>query len=198
MAEHSPLSRQEADRIVKTSLGTQYQVWKRNGLFFLGLTLAASGKKSRLNKFVSSEGYRDLLLKAGLLSQGREAPAAPAPTFETIAGTPVPAVDPADIKALWNVTREMEALPAGHQFAIGSGIVMQCCSQGADLRAVRYRHAFLRRLIACVPEISSGLRDGQPDDAMFSVMAKISMEWMGNSRQGFPFDVDEFRRLCEL
>jgi hypothetical protein len=49
-----------------------------------------------------------------------------------------------------------------------------------------------------VPEISSGLRDGQPDDAMFSVIAKISMEWMGNSRQGFPFDVDEFRRLCEL
>ena len=60
------LTRQEANLIVKKELGPRHRVWRRGEIFFLGYTVKYSGKEILLNKFVSSQGYRDLLMKAGV------------------------------------------------------------------------------------------------------------------------------------
>ena len=48
-------------------------------------------------------------------------------------------------------------------------------------------------------QLAQFTRDGQPDDAVFRAAAKVPTEWMGVGivREGPPFDVNEFLRLCE-
>jgi hypothetical protein len=50
-----------------------------------------------------------------------------------------------------------------------------------------------------VPEqFAAFTKDGQPIDAAFRAAAKVPAEWMevGVVRQGPPFDMNEFTRLC--
>jgi hypothetical protein len=61
------MTRKEANLIVKKELGPRHRVWRRGEIFFLGYTIKYSGKEILLNKFVSSQGYRELLRKAGII-----------------------------------------------------------------------------------------------------------------------------------
>jgi hypothetical protein len=61
------MTRKEANLIVKKELGPRPRVWRRGEIFFLGYTVNYSGKEILLNKFVSSQGYCDLLRKAGIV-----------------------------------------------------------------------------------------------------------------------------------
>lgn len=62
------MTHHEANQIVKKEIGSNYRVWRRNGLFYLGYEVQYSGKKILLNKYVSSSGYEELLAKTGVLS----------------------------------------------------------------------------------------------------------------------------------
>jgi hypothetical protein len=73
------------------------------------------------------------------------------------------------------------------------------CKPGADIEAVGYRAALVWLITQIVPEgLARFTREGQPDDSVFRAAAKVSAEWMGVGivRQGPPFDVNEFLRLC--
>ncbi len=123
------------------------------------------------------------------------------PSSDRIPGTAVPEVDPADVKVLWELYREVEASHPGQQVGIGSGLVAQRCSKGADIQALGYRTSFLRLMAAHAEEISPWIKDGQPDAALFHATAHTRMEWMqsGVERQGPPFSMEEFmRRVTEF
>jgi hypothetical protein len=75
----------------------------------------------------------------------------------------------------------------------------QVCKPGADIEAVSYRASFTWLISRIAPEhLARFTREGQPDDAVFRAAAKVPAEWMGVGivRQGPPFDLDEFLRLC--
>lgn len=123
-------------------------------------------------------------------TQGRPLP------FGGKPGEPVPTVDPADIKSMWELGKVAEARGAK---AIGGPIVRQACKPGADTGAVFYRTSLLWMMNQMAPEqLAQFTRDGQPDDALFRAAAKVPTEWMGAGvvRQGPPFDVNEFLKLC--
>ena len=120
------------------------------------------------------------------------------PKFGGEPGEPVPEVDPEDLKAVWQFQREVET-KHGSQGAIGIDLMKQVCAPGADIQAIYYRTTFTWMTTQIAPEqIAPFTRDGQPTDSVFRVAAKVPLEWMGVGivRQGPPFDVNEFVRLC--
>lgn len=115
-------------------------------------------------------------------------------------GDPVPEVDADDLKALWQLQRETEARHKGKQVATGSELAKHYCKPGADIQAISYRTGMLSLLAFMAPDqIAPWKKDEQLDDALFRAAAKIPLLWMevGVRTQGFPFDVEEFFRLCE-
>jgi hypothetical protein len=109
-------------------------------------------------------------------------------------GEPVPTVDPADIKAAWELQRQVEARNPGKLVAI-AGSVHGYCSEGADLQAVGYCAAFLGGMVPYVPEVALRIKDGKPDDVLCRAIAEIPMEWIGGGvRTGWPFDEEDFMR----
>ncbi|MDQ1407192.1 MAG: hypothetical protein QOG55_2821 [Acidobacteriaceae bacterium] len=92
----------------------------------------------------------------------------------------VPAVKPDDLKSVWR-------LFGGQSRSTGENVYKSVCSPGADVRSVWYRASMLTLL-------ARWMRDGQPDDAVFEVLATFPMEKMrtGIVREGLPFDVEEF------
>jgi len=112
-------------------------------------------------------------------------------------GEPVPAVDPEDLKAVWQIGKEAEARGVK---AIGDVIFKQACKPGADTGAVYYRATSIWMMDRFAPEpLAQFMRDGEPDDAVFRAAAKVPMEWTGVGivQTGPPFDVNEFLKLCE-
>ena len=78
-------------------------------------------------------------------------------------------------------------------------LMKQACKPGADVEAVIYRARFTWLMSQIAPEhLARFTREGQPDDAVFRAAAKVPAEWMGVGivRQGPPFDLNEFLRLC--
>jgi hypothetical protein len=104
----------------------------------------------------------------------------------------VPAVKPDDLKNVWRLFGDMEARNAG---AAGDNVYKSVCSPGADALSVWYRASMLTLAINMTPDLlAPWIHDGQPNDAVFEVMATFPMEKMriGIVRQGLPFDVEEF------
>jgi len=121
------------------------------------------------------------------------------PGFGGNPGEPVPQADPEDLKALWRLQRDVAVRHPGQQIAIGNELAQHYCKAGADIQAVSYRVSFLWLMSRFVPEqFAAFTKDGQPIDAAFRAAAKVPAEWMGVgvARQGPPFDVNEFTRLC--
>lgn len=117
------------------------------------------------------------------------------PKFGGNPGEPVPVVDSEDVKNVWQLTRS-----AGKSRAIGAGLMGQVCKPGSNIEAVGYRTGFLWMMNQIAPEdLARFTLDGQPSDSVFHAAANIAAEWMGVGivRQGPPFDVAEFLRLCE-
>src|ERR1700690_2756442 len=121
------------------------------------------------------------------------------PVFGGMQGEPVPQVDPEDLKILWRAQQELQARHPGGQVAVGSELLQQICKPGADIQALGYRASLMWLLTQIAPEqFIPFVKDGQPIDAAFRAAANIPAEWMepGIVRQGPPFDVNEFLRLC--
>jgi len=118
------------------------------------------------------------------------------PHFGGNAGEPVSQVDPDDLKAIWTF---MEDSPANAAFATGVGLLQRVCKPGADIEALSYRAMMLNVLTRHAGEqLAPWSEDGRLDDQVFRAAARIQMKWMGVGivRQGLPFDVNEFVRLC--
>jgi hypothetical protein len=128
------------------------------------------------------------------LGEGAQEP----PRFGGEPGEPVPAVDPGDIKAIWQLGEELRAkLPSTK--AVGVELMKHACKPGADIAAVSYRLGLVWIMTQIAPEqLARFTREGQPDDTVFRAVAKVPAEWIGVGivQQGPPFDVNEFLRLC--
>ena len=108
-------------------------------------------------------------------------------------GEPVPEVDPDDLKTIWNVQQELQG------GAIDPEIYRRLCKPGANIEATCYRAQLLAltaRFIAT--EQLAPDNEGMLDGGVFRAAATVPMEWpeVGVVRQGFPFDVEHFLRLC--
>lgn len=73
----------------------------------------------------------------------------------------------------------------------------QACKPGANVEAVYYRSTLIWFMSFMAPEDPRFV--GQPSDGVFHAADNVPAEWMGVGivRDGPPFDVDEFLRLCE-
>jgi hypothetical protein len=120
-------------------------------------------------------------------------------------GEIVATVNPADIKALWQIRREAEARNPGQQVAIGG--LDRTCSAGADVYSTGYRATILALLYHAVeqrPEESEAQtlakwkHGDELDDAIFRVMATIPIRWIPkDGMQGLPFDGGDFIKRVE-
>jgi hypothetical protein len=109
-------------------------------------------------------------------------------------GTPVPPVDPEDVKAVWMLGQETKTAHPGETVGIGVEIFERTCNPGANIPAVTYRAGMAAMFLGHAPELQEKL------DALFQTAATIPMEWLGVGivRRGLPFDADDFvRRVRE-
>jgi hypothetical protein len=107
----------------------------------------------------------------------------------------VPAVNPSDLKKVWQLFSDFQARNPGQCGSIGSTVYESVCSPGADVVSVWYRASMLCVLKEMMPELlASWTHDGQLDDVVFEVISTFPMQKMkpGVAREGPPFDVEEF------
>jgi len=124
-------------------------------------------------------------------------PEGPPPDFWKFPEGGVAAVDPDDMKKLWQLFRDVQSRSGGIEggVAIDMRLYERACSPGADVQAVWFRAAILETLKQLRPELlAPWIHDGEFDDAVFQVAATFPMEKMrtGAVREGLPFDVEEF------
>jgi hypothetical protein len=115
-------------------------------------------------------------------------------------GEPVAEVDPDDLKAFWQETRNLQARHPGQNVGMGLHVMKASFKPGANLPAVWYRSVMIQVLNQVAQEqLAPWVKDEEISDAVFRTMATIPMEWVGHTdREGLPFDVEEFfRRLRE-
>ena len=114
------------------------------------------------------------------------------------AGEPVPEVDPGDLKAVWELAREVKERHPEGGVAIGVDIYEQRCKPAANIPAVTYRASMLGMLCNVAPVAMNPLIQDRLD-AVLRTAAQVPMEWIGQGvRKGWPFDPDDFvRRVRE-
>jgi hypothetical protein len=113
-------------------------------------------------------------------------------------GTPVPEVDPLDIKSLWEYGQDVRRRHPEGGVCTGMSVLENLCQPGAEVKAVVYRANKIGILQMVAPEIMEPLIQ----EKLFAVCqtaATIPMTWIGlGVHNGFPFDPDEFiRRVRE-
>jgi hypothetical protein len=105
---------------------------------------------------------------------------------------PVPTVDPADLRRVWEQQEGFQASHPGEQAVVDT---RGACGPGGDLQAVGFRLAALgmMRLIHAWPS------NTRLPDALFKALAIIPMTGMapGVPQQNLPFDLDELLRLVQ-
>src|SRR5215469_7434415 len=110
-------------------------------------------------------------------------------------GELVPPVGMGDLKALWNIYKDIESQYPGELVAVAGSFTQQACSAGADVGAVGYRCAMLRLLERLPGDLLTPWKEGgQLKDAVFSVAARIPMSWIGVGipQSRLPFDLGSF------
>jgi hypothetical protein len=116
------------------------------------------------------------------------------PDFWTQEGD-VSAVDPADLRSVWTMFRDVEARNPGQCTSVGASVYKSICSPGADVMAAWYRASMLWMMKRMMPEmLAQWTHDGDFDDVVFQIAAQFPMENMpvGVISNGPPFDVQEF------
>jgi hypothetical protein len=105
---------------------------------------------------------------------------------------PIPPVDPADLRSVWEMQREVQARTAAQHTAISAEIYKGACSPGANVGAVWFR-ASLIGMLEMLGVLRPWIHEGVVADAVFKVAATFPMNGMaiGVPRQGLPFDVQE-------
>jgi hypothetical protein len=118
------------------------------------------------------------------------------PSFGGSPGEPVPEVEPEDLKAIWQMARDLQARHTDQNVGIGFEAMKAVCQPGANAQAVWYRSSMIWVLNQFAQEqLASWVEDGEISDAVFRKMAAIPMEWIGHTeREGLPFDVERFFR----
>lgn len=111
--------------------------------------------------------------------------------FTGKAGEPVPVVDAADIKAMWNYGRELNSQTGGRGVGVDIDIWKEVCQPHADIRAVHHRCSMLWLLETMLRAAWTG---GELSENAFKVAAKIDLKWMpvGVVSKGLPFNLEEF------
>jgi hypothetical protein len=114
----------------------------------------------------------------------------------------VPAVDPADLKAVRAFSREVQVATGSQAAAVDIELYRRACSPGADVEAVWYRASMLGLLETLpnvapqIPEfpLTPWMHNGELDDAVIQVAATFPMKriGVGVGHDGLPFDVEEF------
>jgi hypothetical protein len=103
------------------------------------------------------------------------------PSGLNLSDQPIPAVDPQDLRAVWELTKQAQAQVGPAQsasFGIDARLLASGCSRGANVFAVSIRNALLGSLTQ------------QPDEAAFAVAATFPIPRMDR------FDPKDFiRRL---
>jgi len=86
----------------------------------------------------------------------------------------VAAVNPDDLKKVWQFFRDFEARNPGHGALIGNSVYKSICSPGADVMAVWFRVSMVAMMMQMMPELlAPWIHDGQPDDAVFQVALRF-------------------------
>jgi len=102
----------------------------------------------------------------------------------------IPTVDPADLKALWQQSKDLEAQP--HQPGVMTEISRQAlaCSPSADITTAIYRLWMLDLANRAIGLNFPVTPEGKPTDVVFKAFATIPMTGMpsGGSNR-WPFDV---------
>jgi len=113
-------------------------------------------------------------------------------------GTSVPTVDSEDLKAIWQLHREIAIQQPGQTVGIDHSVIAGRCKPGTDVNAVAYRTSMLQILYNIAPgSLAPWTKNTELDDVVFRIAAEIPMDWIGTEQhKGLPFDLDEFvRRL---
>ena len=92
-------------------------------------------------------------------------------------GTPVPEVDPLDIKSLWEHGQDQRRRHPEGGIITGMAVLEHLCKPGAEVKAVVYRANKIEILRTVAPEIMEPLIR-EKLDAMLHTAATIPMEWM--------------------
>jgi hypothetical protein len=90
-------------------------------------------------------------------------------------GQPVPPVDVADMKKMWEYGRELQARHPGEQYAVGLGVWQQLLPPGADIMAISYRCSQLSMFELWLRAMWSG---GEPSEAAFKAAATMELKRM--------------------
>lgn len=111
---------------------------------------------------------------------------------------PVPPVDPANLRSLWEMQRGLQtsllqAGVGGEQTSIDIESYRRACTSGANIGALWYRLSQIS-LLQMLGALAPWIHEGVIADAVFKVAASFPMEGVpfGVPRQGLPFDVEEF------
>jgi hypothetical protein len=112
-------------------------------------------------------------------------------------GTPVPEVDPEDLKAVWDYSAETRK-GKGPNGAISIRFFERLCKPGADVQAICYRSSMIGLLATFLqPQQLTPNEAGTLDMKVFKAAAKMPLEWMGEGvRKELPFDVEKFLQRC--
>jgi hypothetical protein len=105
---------------------------------------------------------------------------------------PVPAVDPAKVKAAWEWQMQMERDHPEGLCAVASA---DYSKPDASVRAIGYRATILWAVrYGLADALAPWTKEGQLDDAVFRAIAEVPMEWIDGPREGLPFDFADFMR----
>jgi hypothetical protein len=113
-----------------------------------------------------------------------------------------PTVDPADVKAAWQLYHDADFRMPGQQVAIARSMFEHVCSPGADIPAICHRAVMLKFIFLNVDhspeepeakELARFRHDGELHDRLFRIMSQIALRWIPKEGlPGFPFDGEEF------
>lgn len=106
---------------------------------------------------------------------------------------PIQPVDPADLRSVWKMQREVQARTPGKNVGISVEMYERACSPEANVGAVWFR-ASLVGMLEMLGILKPWIHDGVVADAVFKVAATFPMNGMaiGVPQQELPFDVQEF------
>ena len=109
---------------------------------------------------------------------------------------PIPIVDPADIKALWQQSKDLEAQPREPGSMLMINRKAAACNPGADIASVVYRLGMPQLANTALGLNFPVTQDGKPTDAVFKAFATIPMQGIPEGRSNTPrFDLFELVKM---
>lgn len=109
-------------------------------------------------------------------------------------GEPVPQVDPADMRTLWNAAEDIKQKHPEGGVLIGKNLMQALCRPGATVTAISYRAGKVEMLRSILPDVMEPLIQ-EKLDGVLKAASEIPMKWIGATvHHGWTFDPDDFLR----